>query len=47
MLSDDDSEELERVQKAALTIIYGNRSYDEVLNKHKIKTLSERREIVL
>ena len=47
MLSNDDSDELERVQKAALTIIFGHCSHEEAIKKYKIKSLSERRVNVL
>ena len=47
MLSNDDIDEIERVQKAALTIIYGHRSYDEIIKSNKITTLSERRDMIL
>ena len=43
MLTDD----LESVQIAALAIIYSNCSFEESLKINKIKTLKERREIVI
>ena len=43
-LFDMDIQELERVQKTALAIIYGRQPYKSVLRNNKIKTLHERRE---
>ena len=43
-ISDQDSEDIERVQKTALGIIFGNNtSYNTILKKHKIDTLEKRR----
>ena len=43
MLSQHESHDIERVQKAALSIIYGPQSYKKLLKKSNLVTLSERR----
>ena len=43
LLSQNDRNQLERVQKSAFAIIYDNQHYSEILNKYECKTLEERR----
>ena len=43
MLSQRESHHIERVQKAALSIIYGPQSYKKLLEKSNLVTLSDRR----
>ena len=42
-LTEEDNVELERVQKVALAIIFGHKSYENILSKYKIESLHDRR----
>ena len=42
-----EAQEIERVQKAALSLIYGHQSYSKLLSKAGLTSLSERREKLL
>ena len=43
MLTEENKTDIERVQKCALTIIFGPKSYEKTLKNEKIKSLEERR----
>ena len=42
-LTSSDAKEIERIQKSAFTIIFGQMSYETALKKHGVKTLEDRR----
>ena len=44
IITSKESQEIERLQKCALSVIYGNQSYSKLLTKSGLATLSERRE---